>query len=330
MLSKLRHFKGISSLWPNNKKGSIFAPGFCSIVFTPNQIDLAYAKNNNDKIELQFIESYPYKKNQFSEVLNAAVKRHQLEGVYCTWVLPPERYQSILLDALPVAESEFQAAVRWKIKGTLQYPEEDIVVDHFPLPMKKTHDPHEMIVVVVAQQSFLQPHANKIQQSGLRLTTIDIQELALRNITALYENDEKTTAFIYLREKSSELVISCQKELYFHRHLELTSAGANLQEEHSSNPELDKAALELQRSFDYFQGQWRKPPPTRVFLAASEVLTPLIMHYFTQYLALPIQPLDLREVLKSKQELSIQEQGHYLPLIGGLLREESEHHAATS
>ncbi len=332
MLSKLRDFKGLTflrSLW-SNEADNIFAPGICSIGIISQQLCLAYARHDNGKPELQFIEIYPFSKNaEFSQILNAAVKKHQLEGVSCTWVLPPERYQSILLDALPVAESEFQSAIRWKLKGILQYPETDVVIDSFPVPLQKTHDPRKMIVIVAAQISFLQPYANKIRESGLHLKTIDIQELALRNITSQYENDEKTTALIYLRESGSELIITSQKELYFHRHLDSKLSTINQADEHA-NPELDKAALELQRSFDYYQSQWRQPAPARVILATAGLAGDFIAKYLTSRLALPIQTFDIRSLIKSKQELSTEEQGRYLPVIGGLLREESAQHVATS
>jgi len=331
VLSKLRQFNGLKylqSLW-SNQTDHLFFPGLCSIGITPQEFCLAYARNEGGKIELQFVEIYPYKSTGLTETLSAIVKKHQLEGVRCTWVLPPEHYQSIVIDALPVNESEFQAAARWKIKGALQFPEDDIVIDRFLVPLKKTHDPHPMIAIIAAQASFLQQYATKIQASGLQLRTIDIQELTLKNITSLYENDEKTTALIYLRKSGSELIISCQKELYFHRQIDLTNQISHLDSQ-AFNSELDKTALELQRSFDYFQSQWRKPSPARILLATSGQSGVSIADYFAQHLAIPIELLDIRSLLPSKQDLSLEEQANYLPMIGGILREEGAQHAATN
>lgn len=330
MQSMLRQFKklpGIRSIIPD--QGSrIFSPGICSIGILSDEVCLAYAQYSEGKIELQFIETYLYKNiNEFSRTLSAAIKRHQLEGVPCRWVLPPERYQALLIDALPVKESEFQSAIRWKIKSLLQYPEDDVVIDSFPLPLQKTHDPREMIIAVTAQVSFLQPYIDKIRESGLQLNIIDIQQLALRNITSLFEDDEKTTALIYLRDKASELIITCQKDLYFHRHLELdlstATQTANLNDENAPNPELDRTALELQRSFDYYQSQWRKPAPARVLLATATKTGTAIATYLSNRLAFPIQLLDIHANIKSKQALNMEDQGRYLSVIGALLRNES-------
>lgn len=325
----------LRSLFLNRSLSVKRAEGFCCLYLTEQQTCLAYVHDKNTQAELKFLDVVTNKKNlSFAATLETLVKKHQIEGVPCSWILQPDKYQLFLMDELPVPAAEFQAAVRWKIKSMLTFPIEDAVIDSFPIPLQKTNDPHKMIMVVATRISFLQTYLNAIQESGLDLTTIDIQELALRNITSLYENDEKTTALIYLQEKNSHLIITCQKLLYFQRQLEfgLSSATniANLDVEKKSNPQLDKVALELQRSFDYYQTQWRQSPPARIFLAASELSVQSIANYFAQRLAMSVQVLDIRNVLISQAELSIESQGRYLPVIGGVLRKEGVQNAATN
>ncbi len=306
--------------------------GLCVISIHNQEVILAYARPQEKQTELQFIESLPFGNMQsFIEILSATVKQHQLTGAECVWILRPEQYELFLLDALPVPENEFQAAIRWKLKSMLHYPIDDLVVDHFPMPRQKTHDPHDMISVVAARISFLQEIVDKIKACGLRLTSIDIQELALRNITSLYENDSKTSVMIYLQEERSELIITREKTIYFQRQLDI-SLSQMTQTIHPDfdkepHPYLDKAALDLQRSFDYYQSQWRQPAPARILLATTGFSATDIAKYLSYRLAMPFDVFDLQTVMPCPAGLSIELQGRNLPLIGGILREQGEQHA---
>lgn len=309
--------------------------GFCCLSISSKEITLAYLEQKNGKNSLKLLEIIPYKINEgISGVLTAAVKKYRLEGVNCSWVLHHSNYQLLQLDALPVTGAEFQAAIRWKIKSLLPFPIEDAVIDSFSLPIQKTHEPHKMMMVTAARVSYLQTFSAKIIQSGLKLTTIDIPELALRNITALYENDEKATALIYLERARGQLIITYKKVLYFQRLIEFglesikeTEKGGGQDE---ANVQLDKIALELQRSFDYYQTQWRQPPISRIFLATVESSSLPIISYLSQHLSMAIQPLDIHEMLASQFNLSIEMQGRFLPVIGGVLRDEDLDHAAAN
>lgn len=324
MLNKLNTYfnESIQHLrfWGLQKKQSMAAAGSCCLSITSQQIHLVYAQNVANKIQLQLLETISYQRVEgLLPALVQLVKSYHLEGVPCSLILEPENYQLLLLDALPVAPSEFQSAIRWKIKELLAFPISDAIIDQFPVPQQKPHDAKKSIMVVVARNSFLQTMTDKIMESGLVLRQIDIPELALRNITALYELDEKSTALIYLHENKIQLSITRQKMLYLQRHFDF---GMKQLRENSDNShaELDRLALEMQRSFDYYQSQWRHAAPTRILLTSAVPSMPFIAEYLSKALSLSVQILDMRDVLMSRQDFPIETQGRYLPLIGGILK----------
>jgi MSHA biogenesis protein MshI len=306
------------------------ADKFCCISVDNESFSIACMNLANSRPELILLEAVPFPANGFVATLTEYVKRHQLEGVTCSWILAPDKYQLLTLDELPVKAEEFQSAIRWQIKKLLSFPVENAFIDSFPVPPAFVSNPKKMITVVATQASYIQPLAEKINESGLNLTTIDIQELGLRNITALFEQDDLSTTLIYLQEKGSELIITRQKLFYFLRRLDwnFEYLSNNVQEQENINHYLDKLALEIQRSFDYFQSQWHAPAPTRTLIVSLNPNILDIAAYLSQRLRFPIANLNLNEVMLSKLKLTSALEYEFLPIIGGVLRTETSHATA--
>ncbi len=186
------------------------------------------------------------------------------------------------------------------------------------------------MMVAIAQASLLKTFALQIHESGMNLASIDIPELGFRNINALFENDESSTALIYIQEKSTNLVISRQKTLYLTRRLDwgLDVLLSQQADEEASHHYLDVLALEIQRSFDYYQSQWRTLVPSRVLLAPVKSSAVDIAAYLSQRLSIKVQNLNLNEVLSSDINLDFDLQNRSLAIIGGALHKEISAHAA--
>jgi Tfp pilus assembly PilM family ATPase len=303
---------------------------FCCIGIDWRGITLAYLRKINGKAELQILETVPCDQNNPIIELWSLVKKHELEGVNCSWVLNPSQYQLLVHDELPVKDEEFQSAVRWQIRKLLPFSIDDAYIDSFVIPPAQITNPKKMIMIVAAQRSIIHPLALQISESGLNLTNIDIQELALRNITALYEKDDTTTALLYLREKASELVITRQKLFYFSRHLDwnFDFLTKSVVDQDSINGYLDKLSLEIQRSFDYFHSQWRIPAPSRVLIASlnPEILD--VASYLSQRLKVQASNIDLNLMISSKMKLTRAQEFQYLPVIGGVIKDEIDYATA--
>jgi MSHA biogenesis protein MshI len=316
--------------WPSflNIKVSASRAGVCCIGITPTSFTLAQSIERNGDLDLRFLQTYPCTPENFASVLEEKVKENHLSGMNCVWMLPQEDYLLFTMEELPVPKEEFQAAIRWKIKKLLPYPVEDAVVDRFTIPAPLITDPKRSMTVVVSQASKLLPMSKQINDSGLNLTSIDITELGLRNITSLYESGDASMAFVYLRDKNSNLLISRQKEFYLSRRLDLDvnaflSAGEATAESH-----LDKLALQLQRSFDYYHSQWRRPAPESVLLSTPRPLLPGVMKQLSERLSIPITELDLNTKLHTDIKLTTEQQSNSLAVIGGSIRIEIKANAA--
>jgi MSHA biogenesis protein MshI len=296
----------------------------CCIEFGTNSFSAAYIRTDSGRPELQLLETVSCDVNKPLEALTEFVKKNGLEGVNCSWLLKSDKYQLITLDELPVKPEEFQAAVRWQIKKLLSFSVDDAFIDSFYIPPPVIPNPKKMITVVASQASYIQPIAEQIAESGLNLTTIDIQELALRNILAMFETDELSTALVFLQEKNSDIIFTRQHEFYYLRRLDWSfeKLANSYQNQDSVNQYLQKLALEVQRSFDYFQSQWRLPAPTHILMVSLNPKLLDIAAYMSQRLRFPIEDINLNKVLLSKIELTSNLESQYLSVIGGALRDE--------
>lgn len=331
MESTFRYFKEMMFLpFELKRKLKIFTKNLCCISLDSQKITLTYVVYTGSKPELKVVSSVPYDANNLIPVLTELVKQHQLEAVTCSWMLSPEHYQFLSQEALPVSENEFQAAIRWKIKELISFPIDDATIDHFALPASKTQSSKPMNVIIVSRTSYLHSMIEQFTQCGLTIGVIDIPELGYRNISALYEKDEASTALIHIKAKNTNLIITRQKEFYFSRRLEFGSASFEGYEGNLAHL-LDALALEIQRSFDYFQSQWRYVAPSRVLLSIPKLPVEVdLPAELSQRLAVVVSLLDITQVVATAIPLDTTLQNVAIPVIGGALRDEGGQSAATS
>lgn len=197
-------------------------------------------------------------------LLSSAVLKHHLQMVPVYWLLSPVDYQLFLIDSLPVAKEEFNSALNWRIRSLTTTPIDELLIDYFSLPAKKSSSNIPMIAAVTAKIHDLQPKMDVIKKSGLQLGMINIPEIAMRNLTAVLEQDDRSTAFIYFFSDTVILNITRHNVLYFTRHLNVNFFAPKPEEDVYS-----ALSLDILRYFDFFRSQWRFPSPTRIFVASN-------------------------------------------------------------
>jgi len=298
----------------------------CCIDINHEEILLSYGVQKTNTLEFQGCDTIAYQSNQLPQALASIVQRYSLKQASCTWILRPDYYQLLSIDALLVPPEEMREALYWKIKPLIQFPMDRAVYDYFLLPPPKTASTLNLMTVVVADRLYLKPMAHLIQKSGLVLNSINIPELVLKKNASLYEEGEKSAALIYLQDQITYLIITHNQTLYMSRQLELNLK--TLQPKDANfNEQMDKFALELQRSFDYFQARFRLPPPAHCLIASSYASATDISHVLLQRLPIHIDVLDVNAALKSRRHLSIEEQGKYLTVLSEMLKGKIEIYA---
>ncbi|MEO8465899.1 MAG: hypothetical protein ABI640_11210 [Gammaproteobacteria bacterium] len=233
-------------------------------------------------------------------------------------VLDPGGYRLLLVEAPDVPADELRAAVRWRIKELIDFHVDDAVIDVFEMPPHARGGRNRMMYAVTAKADYVKQQIDLVEGAGLKLDVIDIGELSLRNVATLFEAEQRGTAFLYLGERQSTLLLVRQGVLYLARHVE--TGVATLAEAGELRPELvGGLALEVRRSLDYFESHYEQTSIPQVHTCGLEAAD---RDQLARDLGIPVHDADLNNLLDMDETLSPELQRLCLPAIGAALRKD--------
>lgn len=266
-----------------------------------------------------------------SNLLQDKVKQYGLTRKHCTTTLELGDYSVLSVEAPDVPSQELRQAIRWQIKDLIDYHVDDAVLDVFDAPASGVDGRQHNLYVVVSRLAIVQQRVNALQDVEVNLTTIDIPELVLRNITARLPEDETGVALVYLTKNTGLLVLTRANTLYLARSLDIGyetlqegAAGDNTEEPESFNPVYDRLVLELQRSLDYYDRYFVQPPISGIVFAPARTDLSGLSGYVTSNLGIASRILDLNELMKSDIQIKPEDQADCLLAIAAAMRTEKK------
>ncbi len=215
-------------------------------------------------------------------LLSMFINGRTLARTAVSGVVSLDDYQLVQVDAPEVPAAELGAAVRWKLREVLNFPVTDAVVDVFPVPQSHQRAQTRMISVVAARSTAVQRITELVTSRAPGFDVIDIPELCLRNLSVLLPQDARGVALLALGEGFAQLILTRQGVLYLWRRIELRTplkrAFATQDDVEKPVSGIDAAALalELQRSLDYYEGNFDLPPITDLVLAPGDAIARLL------------------------------------------------------
>ncbi|WP_020406359.1 hypothetical protein [Hahella ganghwensis] len=271
--------------WPFFRRGK---KGLVGIEVRANGLAIAVAEptaNGNRINRLDFIEA---KAAQRSTALKDYVNTQKIEGMSCNLVLPPELYGWQQIERPPVEEDELAEAVRWKIKDTLDYPIEEAVIDVFDFPADALRGKPLQVNVISARRTLIRELIAMVNSCGLILKSIDITELALRNLVLGVQQEGKSVALMVMQEHRGLMLLIKDGSVYLSRRIDADMEGFD--DPDTSARVGQQLALEIQRSMDYFESQLGQTPP-RSIIASSIMHEAELLSRLDETLGLEINTL---------------------------------------
>ncbi len=260
--------------------------------------------------------------------LAALLKKHHLNDVMCSSLMAPNEYNMMLVEAPDVPATELRAAMRWKVKDMIDFHIDDAIIDVFEVPGSKTPGRQAVMYAVVARIKETRQRIDNLVEAGFELATIDIPELALRNISSLLPEDVSGVALVHLGPRRGLITITRQSTLYFSRRIDTgTDMLFDLQRDSDElTPQaegwLDSIVIEIQRSLDYYDSHFSQQAVSGI------VLTPLgrningLEGYLRSQLDLSVRILDMNDMLDAGENIASEQQVLCLPAVGAALRVE--------
>lgn len=245
----------------------------------PGSVDLAgVAWSADGRPQMVMCESYRREaesgRGDKAQVLAQLATEKHLRNCKWSTLLTADDYHAMTMDAPAVQTNELKEALRWQIKDMIDYPPEEACLDVAHVPAGKAGSVSTSVFVFASRLKTIQALVQGFDAAGLSLDTIDVPEMALRNVAALGATPGRAHALLRVDEAGGILVIVGDGELLAFRRIAVTPAQCLETDEGVRAEMIERVSLELQRSFDNLDRQFSTYPLTRlvVFSPASQSL----------------------------------------------------------
>lgn len=272
------------------------SPGWLAVTFDEARLEFAHARRLRGVPA--HVSRYAARDLQEARTSAERVASELKLGRYqCSTMLRAGEYDILLVDAPNVPLAEMKSALRWKVKGMVDYPLEQTTIDFLAIPAQGSPEGRpQQLYAIIARNEVLQARVRKYDDAGIPLTAIDIPDTAQRNIAALYQSDERGIALVYFGRNLGLLTISHGGELYLTRRLELGVEELAEDVSAAEGGAHDRVVLEIQRTLDHFERQFRNLAVGRLLLAPTGRPTRL-RELLSERFEMPVQQIDLTQVL---------------------------------
>ena len=194
-----------------------------------------------------------------------------------TLVLPNEFCDQFSVDAPPVSDKELRAAAPWAIRELISYPIDDAVVDAFIIPTLNEAKAKPQMQATAIRRSIVEKLCDAFQKAHVGISAIDIEMLALRNLTTLLGEFTRPIGVLFDLQDRALLLVLHESQIYLHRELKFSSEqptnfSLNMDSDFSfadNHSKSEDIALDIQRVFDYFQNQFRSGTVSELHIIAA-------------------------------------------------------------
>jgi len=301
-------------------------PGWFCINLMPDRVAVCHVNaTGTARPEILLCDSYR-KEGGDTETLARLRRELDLDSYRCTTLLKSGDYQLVQVEApANVPEQEARSAVRWRIKDMIDYPVEMATVDAVFVPAADgTGSRPQQMLAVSAKNATIAASVKPFNDADIPIEVIDIPELAQRNLAQRLELEGRGLALLAFDERGGLLTFTCGGELYLSRRIDLSLKSFDGVSVEQRKGLYDRLVLELQRSLDHFDRQYRSIAVARV------MLTPVpgaedMREYLAGNLDIPVALIHLSEIMDFPHIPELHEdarQAQCLQLIGAAMREE--------
>ncbi len=210
-------------------------------------------------------------------------------------VLQAADYTSLPVEAPKVAPQEQRDAVRWQIKDQVEFAVEHASVDVMSIPGPLLGSMSDRLFAVAAPADRIAGWMSSYRQARCALDTIDIPEMAMRNLAALAAGDG-AVAFLHVGINLTRMTLVWQRELCTYRQFELPAQQLLDAQGDDRTAMLDRLALDIQRTTDAFARQFHGADLSKLLLCAV-VLGDEIQARLAEMTGLNVQLFQLQDHL---------------------------------
>ena len=220
-----------------------------------------------------------------------------LDRYHRSTVLPTGAYRMLVIEAPAVPEAERNEALRWQLKGQLDFPAEDAMIDSIPVAGDLSGGPHRNALhVFAAARQAVSSRAELFAGAHMPLDVVDVAELALRNVAGLFAEPGMGVALARFGVDASGVAFVAGGELCMYRSIDTTTEDLTQSLLSHDGRVLERIELALQRSIDHFERHFSSIPVPRMLFVPGPGVDALV-DYLSSRLTLAVALAEPRHVL---------------------------------
>jgi MSHA biogenesis protein MshI len=307
-----------------SSKATKISPITSGLTFFDDGIAFALVSHETQTPALMHNEFIPCSNAQQASVLANLSKQHNLELHPCNVVLQPHQYQILQTEKPDVGDDELAAALKWRIKDLIDYDVDDTVIEILARPSQVSSA--NTVEVVVSKYSIIESIVSLLKNANINLASIDISELAARNIGFYAGYDEMSYALLNLWHDYARISVYINGDLYLSRNssIGLSTLEHIVESDDASLMILDSLALELQRTYDYYESHSRQAPINQLFVLLNTSSDSKVAELLEQRTGVNSQNMTISFLNTNDTETEILADPKCRLAIGGALRKEFE------
>lgn len=231
--------------------------GWLAFEFADGAVSIANViRKTGSHPRIEICDSYRCEGGELDTLIRLR-KSLKLDAYRCTLNLQFGDYQFIQVEPPSVPEAELRDALRWHIKGMVDFPVDQATLDVLEVPAdKEGRAKARFLYVAVARNEIIGRYVRLFQDAGLDLQVIDIPEMAQRNVSALFEAQDRALAMLGFSRTGGLLTFVYRGELLSARRIDASLRQLVEADDEQRHAMFERIGLELQRSLDTFERQF--------------------------------------------------------------------------
>ncbi len=261
-----------------------------SLYIQDDSVTLAVGEPHDDGVALQLCDVLPVDKlDQLRGVFEQFATTYHLHNCPTQITLAPSYYQLLQIDQPKVGEKELANAAKWLVKDLIDFPVSEAVIGAFPVLNRPGAT--KKCTAVVGKVNEIAAIRSAAEQAEFDLLGIGITELTLNAILSQQKQADHGVGMVVLQPNTHLLCVSSEGILHFSRNLSVDYGQPILEKA----DELDKLALDIQRSLDYYQSHLQQPMPASVLLVDSGDDDEMLVEQINNRITIPLGLFDFSE-----------------------------------
>lgn len=262
--------------------------------------------------------AWPDPLTERASTLQAAVSKSNKTSL----VLSANEYKFLSMEMPQVSGEDLKQAVHWKIQEMVDYDLANAKTDAIIVPgSPETPSVNQTVFAAACENKVLSPYQESFRVAKINLVAIDAPEMAQRNISAFLEPEHRACALLAFDSNGGLLTVTYGGELHVARRMDINLEQVSMADADARTHFFEKVTLELQRSFDHVERQFRH------LTLGKLVLFPLenehLQLHLKHELYVPVEVLNLSTIFDFSacpELLEIAAQQAYFYALGGSLR----------